>query len=191
MENRNLIIKFDEIGVLLFGEKIPDVLADSGFQSFTLDVLLRFCSGLKELFQNLLRTPPSLTGEEYGIMARVLLGFQAVIIFGVKAITPSIKQAVVYVPFYIDKALADGKAVGLPITLEHISDATMETAHKNPKEGNIIFSGGRHGPADVTEYQKCVLTQVFQNEVYRIWDRGNQVKRKRLRKQDDEQLQKC
>lgn len=55
----------------------------------------------------------------------------------------------------------------------------METAHKRPKEGNILFSGGRDGPADVIEYQTCVLTQVFHNEIYNIWDKGNQVKSKR------------
>ena len=176
----------------MFGKTIPGVLADSGFQSFTLDVLETFCSGLKEVFQNLLQPPPSLTGEIYEIIARVLLGFQVVIIFGVKAITPSITQAVVYIPFYIDKAIADGKAVGpvLSITLEHISDATMETAHKNPNEEDIMFSGGRHGAADVIEYQQCVLTQVFQNEVYRIWDKGNQVKRKRPRESNYENEQK-
>ena len=81
---------------------------------------------------------------------------------------------VVYIPYYIDKAREDGKEIGLPLTLEHISDATMETAHKQPKQGNILFSGGRDGPADVIEYQKGVLTQLFQNEIYNIWDKGNQ-----------------
>ena len=88
-------------------------------------------------------------------------------------------QVSVYTSYYIDKALADGRNIGLPHTLEHFSDATMETAHKRPKEGNILFSGGRDGPADVIEYQTCVLTQVYQNEIYNIWDKGNQVKSKR------------
>ena len=56
-------------------------------------------------------------------------------------------QVSVYTSYYIDKALADGRNIGLPLTLEHFSDATMETAHKRPKEGNILFSGGRDGPA--------------------------------------------
>ena len=88
-------------------------------------------------------------------------------------------QVSVYTSYYIDKALADGGNIGLPLTLEHFSDATMETAHKRPKEGNILFSGGRDGPADVIEYQTCVLTQVYQNEIYNIWDKGNQLKSKR------------
>ena len=87
-------------------------------------------------------------------------------------------QVVVYIPYYIDKAREDGKEIGLPLTLEHISDATMETAHKQPKQGNILVSG-RDGPADVIEYQKCVLTQLFQNEIYNIWDKENQVRKKR------------
>lgn len=179
VENGHLTVKFDEIGVLSFGHKVPGVLATSGFQNFSLQTLVTFCSGLTEVFQNLLQPPATLSGADYEILARVLLGFQSVVIFGVKAITPSIKQAVVYTPFYMDKALADGCKIGLPITLEHISDATMETAHKRPKEGNFLFSGGRDGQADVIEYQKCVLTQLFQNEIYNIWDKGNQIKKKR------------
>ena len=182
IENGHLIVKFDEIGVLSFGQKIPNALPTTGFEYFTLNVLSTFASGLTDVFQNLLRPPPTLTGKDYEVLARVLLGFQAVIIFGVKAITPSIKQVVVYVPYYIDKAREDGETIGLPLTLENISDATMETAHKQPKQGNILFSGGRDGPADVIEYQKCVLTQLFQNEIYNIWDKGNQVKKKRQKR---------
>lgn len=55
----------------------------------------------------------------------------------------------------------------------------METGHKQPKQGNILFSGGWDEPADVIEYQKCVLNQIFQNEIYYIWHRGNQVRKKR------------
>ena len=108
VESGHLTVTFDEIGVLSFGFKIPSVLATAGFQSFSLDVLMTFCSGLTDMFQNLQRPqPPTLTGKEYEILARILLGFQAVVIFGVKAITPSITQAVVYTPYYVDKALAD------------------------------------------------------------------------------------
>lgn len=112
-------MKFDEIGVLSFGLKVPSVLSTAGFQTFSLDVLVTFGSGLTEMFQNLLRPQPTLTGEEYEILARILLGFQAVVIFGVKAITPSIKQSVMYTPYYVNKALVDGREIGLPITLEH------------------------------------------------------------------------
>ena len=173
-----MILKFDEIGVLSFGQKIPNALSTTGLEYFTLNVVPTFASGLTNVFQNLLRPPPTLTGKDYEVLARVLLGFQAVIIFGVKTITPSNKQVVVYVPYYIDKAREDGETIGLPLTLENISDATMETAHKQPKQGNILFSGGRNGPADVIEY----LTQLFQNEIYNIWDKGNQVKKKMPKK---------
>jgi hypothetical protein len=141
VENGHLTAKFDEIGVLQFGHKVPGLLATSGFQNFSLQTLVTFCSGLAEVFQNLLQPPTTLSGGDYEILARVLLGFQSVVIFGVKAITPSIKQVVVYTPFYIEKALEDGRNIGLPVTLEHISDATMETAHKRPKEGKFLFSG--------------------------------------------------
>ena len=107
------------------------------FEHFTLNVLSTFASGIYDVFQNLVRPPPTLTGKKYEVLGRVLLGFQAVVIFGVKAITPSIKQVVVYVPYYIYKAREDGKTIGLPLTWGNISDATMETAHKLPKQGNI------------------------------------------------------
>ena len=92
LENGHLNIKFDEIGALSFGLMIPETLSTAGFQNFTLDVLATFCSGLTEVFENLLRPNPTLTGKDFEILARILLGFQAVVIFGVKAITPSIKQ---------------------------------------------------------------------------------------------------
>ena len=179
IQNSHLTVKFDEIGVLSFGQKIPTVLTGCGFKYFTLDFLSTFSSGLTDVFQTLPRASPTFTGKDYEILARVLLGFQAVVIFGVKAITPSIKQIVVYMPYYTDKAQEDGNEIGLSFTLEHFSDTTMETAHKQPKQGNILFSGGRDGPAYVIEYQKCARTQFFQNEIYNIWDKGNQVRKKR------------
>ena len=64
-----------------------------------------------------------------------------------------------YVPYYIDKALADGKMVGLPITLANFSDATMETAHKQNKRKSLLFSGGRAGPISTSQYQEQVIRQ--------------------------------
>ena len=92
LENGRLTVKFDEIGVISFGQKIPGTLGTAGFHNFALDILVTFCSGLTEVFENLLRPQPTLTGKDFEILARILLGFQAVVIFGVKAITPSIKQ---------------------------------------------------------------------------------------------------
>ena len=109
---------------------MPEILNQAGFRGTLLEVLTTFCSGLDKVFRNLLRTLHELTGDEYGAQARVLLGFQAVQIFGSTSITASCKQIVTYVPYYIDKALADATMVGLPITLANFSDATMETAHK-------------------------------------------------------------
>ena len=62
-----------------------------------------------------------------------MLGIQAVQTFGTNAITPSIKQIVSYVPYYIDKAVADGQAMGVPLTLQNFSDGLMEENIKNPK----------------------------------------------------------
>ena len=66
-------------------------------------------------------------------------------------------------PFYINKAQEDGNEIGQPLTSEHFSDATKGTVHKQPTQGNILFSGRRDGLANVIEYQ---------NEIYNIWDKG-------------------
>ena len=103
LENGHLTVKFDEIGALSFGLKIPEILPKVGFQNCALDVLVAFCSGLKEVFESLLWPNSTITGKEFEILARILLGFQAVVIFGVKAITPSIKQVSVTVSTCRDK----------------------------------------------------------------------------------------
>ena len=91
----------------MFKDFIMPKLCQAGFQGTLLEVLTTFCSGLDKVFRNLLPTPHELTGDEYGAQARVLLGFQAVQIFRSTSITASCKQIVTYVPYYIDKALAD------------------------------------------------------------------------------------
>ena len=75
----------------------------------------------------------SCTGDTFGLESRAMLGIQAVQIFGTNAITPSIKQIVSYVPYYIDKAVANGQAMGVPLTLQNFSDGLMEGKHKEPK----------------------------------------------------------
>ena len=135
-------------------------------------VLTTFCRGLdKDVFRILLRTPHGLTGDEYGAQARVLLGFQAVQIFGSTSITAFCNQIVTYVPYYIDKALADATMVGLPINLANFSDATMETAHKQNKRKSLLFCGGRSGPVTTNQYEQKVSRQQFQNEVFEMTNR--------------------
>ena len=53
IENGHLTVKFDEIGVLSFGQKIPIAQACTGFEYFTLDILSTFASGLTNVLQNL------------------------------------------------------------------------------------------------------------------------------------------
>ena len=175
-------IKFDEVGVLAFPERMPSILSQAGFQGTLLDILTTFCSGLDKVFKGLLQTSQELTGDKYGALARVLLGFQAVQIFGSSCITPSLKQIVTYVPYYIDKALADGKMVGLPITLANFSDATLETAHKHNKRKSLLFSGGRAGPISRCQYQEQVIRQQFQNEVFEITNRESTPQKSSSRK---------
>ena len=70
-----------------------------------------------------------------------------------------------YVPYYIDKALADATMVGLPTNLANFTDATTETAHKQNKRKSLLFSGGRSGPVTTNQYEQQVSRQQFQNEV--------------------------
>ena len=84
-----------------------------------------------------------LSGNEYEKEARIKLGFQIVSIFGTLSVTQSIKQIVAYTGYYIDKATADGELVRLPLSLENLSDRTMERAHTEPKSVRFLFSGGR------------------------------------------------
>ena len=170
-------IKLDEIGVLAFAEKMPTVLIEAGFTGVTLDILTGFTSGLSSIYIALLDTPPSLTECQFECLARILLGFQFVLIFGTSCVTPSIKQIVVYTSYYIDKAKLDGDLVGLPLRFSNFSDGIMETAHKYAKEGTFLYSGGRHGATSSTEYQKLILSQLFHNELYRISERENSAMR--------------
>jgi hypothetical protein len=158
-------VKFDEIGVLSFGERMPEILKQGGFEGTVLNILQTFCIGLGTVYKNLLQTPSDLTGDSYETLARVNLGFQMVQIFATLSVTASIKQLVAYVPYYVDKALNDARTVGLPLTLSNFSDATMETAHKTGKQGNFLFSGGRDGAISKYQYQKQVISRQFENEL--------------------------
>ena len=164
-------IKFDEVGVLSFAERMPGILKQAGFQGTVLQILQTFCSGMEPVYRNLLMTPHQLSGDEYEVYARIHLGFQAVQIFGTASITASLKQIVAYVPYYVDKALSDAKVIGLPITLANFKDGTMETAHKQNKIKSLLFSGGRSGPISKDQYQKQVIKQQFANEVFNLISR--------------------
>ena len=68
--------------------------------------------------------PYDLTRQTYRYekLARILLGFEFVIIFGTNTVTPSIEQLTVYIGFYNEaKSL-----VGQKITCKHFSDGIME-----------------------------------------------------------------
>ena len=149
-------IKFDEVGLHAFGTRMPHLLAEAGFKGTTLQILADYCAGVGEVIHDLLDTPTALSRAAYECKARLLLGFPTVAIFGSLSITPSMKQAVAYVPYYIEKARRDGELVGKDLTLMHFSDGLMETAHQRPKEGNFLFSGGRQGSINTTDYQKQV-----------------------------------
>ena len=51
MKNGHLTVKFDEIGVLSFGQKIPSVLSGCGSKYYTIDVLSTFSLGFTDDFK--------------------------------------------------------------------------------------------------------------------------------------------
>ena len=138
-------VTFDETGVLAFYEKAEELLNNSGFSPLVSEILVCFCTGLKKVFQWILNTPKELTRQEYECQARVLLGFQFILIF-------------------VEKAHKDAALSGLPFTLRNFNDSIMETKHKEAKQGNYIYSGGRAGETGKIDYQKRVLTQQFCHE---------------------------
>ena len=127
-----------------------------------------FFAGLEKVFEWLLNTPCSLTDCEFDLYARCLLGFQYTQIFGADSVTPSIKQIVSYMGYYIDKAKSDGELVGLPLSLKNFSDLIMKTGHKETKGGPVWCSGRRNGKVDQIEYQKLLLAQQMSNNFLRI-----------------------
>lgn len=86
-------VKFDEVGVLAFAERIPEILKAAGFKGTLLEILCTFCKGLDGVYKNLLLTPHELTGDDYEVQARIQLGFQAAQIFGTANITASLFKA--------------------------------------------------------------------------------------------------
>lgn len=166
-------VKLSHAGVYAFCEIGEQLLVNAGFSGLIGDILTTFCSGLKNVFPLLMDTPQGLTGKEFERNARIYLGFQFPIIFGYQSLTATLKQVTVYSAFYIDKAISDARIVGLPVTLQNLTDSIMETKHKECKQGNYIFSGGRAGETGRKDYQERVLEQQFVNEWLRLENREN------------------
>jgi len=148
-------VTFDENGVLVFFEKVEELLNNSCFSPLVTEILVCFCNGLKKIFHWILNTPKELTRQEYECQARVLLGFQFILIFGSETVTATVKELVAYTGFYIKKALKDATLSGLPLSLHNFNDSIMtETRHKDAKQGNYIYSGGRTGETGKIDYQR-------------------------------------
>ena len=110
----------------------------------------------------LLNTPVGLTGEEFNLQARILLGFQYIHIFGTKTVTAAIKQIAAYTGFCIEQARQDGKLVSF-------SNRLMETEYT--KFGTMRFSNGRTGPTTEEQYQKLILSQQIMNNIMQMKNR--------------------
>ena len=163
--NNEQSLTFTEDGVVAFFQNFDKFLKQAAFSGLEFDILSTFGKGLHELCIWLLRTPVGLTGADFDIHSRALLGFQFVHIFGSRTITATIKQISVYTGYYVEQARQDSILTGLPISLQHFSDGIMETAHKTTKSGHLVFSGGRSGPTSSISYQESILSQQIMNHI--------------------------
>ena len=156
-------IRFSENGILTLFQHFRTFLKESNITGLIFQILDDFGCGLYQLYLWLMKTPTDLTGKEFDIHARCLLGFQFVQIFGTQSVTATIKQISVYTGYYVDKAKEDGVLCGQPLSLRNFSDALMETAHKSTKMGSISYSCGKKGPRTEQEYQESILAQQVAN----------------------------
>ena len=128
------------------------------------------------IFPRLIEFPKEWIRNYYEIKIRSTLECGTAFEFGLKLITPAIRQLIVYSCHYIDQACADASLTGLPSTLGHFSDLKMEGAHKRAKK-EIFFSGERAGKTEKEDYQRRVIIQQFLNE----WFRGESAENKHVR----------
>ena len=183
-------IRFSENGILTLFKHFTTLLKESNITGLRFQILDDFGSGLYQLYLWLLKTPTDLTGKEFDIHARCLLGFQFVQIFGTGSVTATIKQIAVYTGYYIDQAREDGVLSGQPLTLRNFSDALMETAHKSTKLGSISYGRGKKGPSTEKDYQESILAQQMANCALHISSReailatSSSAKVKRLQLKD-------
>ena len=144
---------------------------NSGFSPLVSEILVCFCTDLKKIFQWILNTPKELTRQEYECQARVLLGFQFILIFGSQTVTATVTELVACTGFHVEKAHKDAALSGLPLTLRNFNDSIMETKHTQAKQGNYIYSGGRAGKTGKIDHEKRVLTQQFCHEWASVMNR--------------------
>lgn len=161
--NDETTIRLTENGVLTLFKHFSSFIKESKISGLRLQILSDFGSRLYSLYQWLLKTPINLTGAEFDVHARALLGFPFVQIFGTDLVTPTIKQIAVYTGYFVDKAREDGVLCGQPLSLRNFGDSLMETAHKTTKIGPICYGGGKKGPSTEKEYQESLLAQQMAN----------------------------
>ena len=166
--NDETSIRLTENGVLTLFKHFGALIKESKITGLRLQILTDFGNRLHTLYQWLLKTPVDLTGAEFDIHARCLLGIPFVQIFGTDMVTPTIKQISVYTGYFVDKAKEDGVLSGQPLSLKNFGDSLMETAHKTTKTGPICYGGGKKGPSTEKEYQESLLAQQMANCALRI-----------------------
>ncbi len=161
--NDETTIRLTENGVLTLFKHFGSLIRESKISGLRLEILSDFGSRLHSLYQWLLKTPVNLTGAEFDVHARALLGIPFVQIFGTDFVTPTIKQIAVYTGYFVDKAREDGESSGQSLSLRNFGDSLMETAHKTTKVGPICYGGGKKGPSTEKEYQESLLAQQMAN----------------------------
>ena len=192
--NDESTIRFSENGILTLFKHFTTLLKESNISGLRFEILNDFGRGLYQLYLWLLKTPTDVTGREFDVHARCLLGFQFVQIFGTDSVTATIKQISVYTGYYVNKAREDGVISGQPLSLRNFSDGLMETAHKSTKLGSISYGRGKKGPSTEKEYQESILAQQMANCALHISSReaisatssSAKVKRLQIKEQSKE-----
>ena len=165
---------------MTFFKKGDELLQDIGLDEIAYSILSQYLTNIGAFVDELIDAEPiRFTRDYFEIQSRIMVCFPSVLIFGTKMITASMKQLVVYEGYYVGKALEDCKYAGKGLSRKNITDDILETKHKDAKQGNFLFSGGKAGAIGKLEYQKNVSQQQFNNEWIRLQNNNNKTSEKR------------
>ena len=130
---------------MTFFKKGDELLQDIGLDEITYSILSQYLTNIGAFVDELIDANPiRFTRHDFEIQSRIM-GFPSVVIFRTKMITASMKQLVVYEGYNVGKALEDCKYAGKGLSRKNITDDILETKHKDVKQGNFLFSGGKAG----------------------------------------------
>ena len=115
---------------MVFWKKAEELLNNPGFSLFGQQNIGMFLHWPEKKFPVDFKHSDRFNQTGVWMPARVLLGFQFILIFVSQTVTTTVKELLAYTGFYVEKALKDAGLSGLPLTLHNFNDSIMETKHK-------------------------------------------------------------